>query len=51
MTGIDSNARSLLGESLIGQKKYADAEPLVLSGYEGLRAREERGFPHRARSA
>ncbi len=30
------SARCLLGECLIGQAKYADAEPLLLSGYEGL---------------
>ncbi len=34
------NARSLLGASLAGQKKFADAEPLLLSGYEGLKQRE-----------
>jgi serine/threonine protein kinase len=28
--------QSLLGASLMGQGKYADAEPLLLSGYEGL---------------
>ncbi len=28
--------QSLLGASLLGQGKYADAEPLLLSGYEGL---------------
>jgi tetratricopeptide (TPR) repeat protein len=33
------NARSLLGASLLGQKKYAEAEPLLLSGYEGLKQR------------
>jgi tetratricopeptide (TPR) repeat protein len=32
--------RSLLGGSLMGQKKYANAEPLLLSGFEGLKARE-----------
>ncbi len=32
--------RSLLGESLLGQKKFAEAEPLVLEGYEGMKARE-----------
>jgi tetratricopeptide (TPR) repeat protein len=26
-----------LGEALVGQKKYADAEPLLLAGYEGLK--------------
>jgi serine/threonine protein kinase/tetratricopeptide (TPR) repeat protein len=30
-------AKSLLGASLLGQKKYAEAEPLLLRGYEGLR--------------
>jgi tetratricopeptide (TPR) repeat protein len=34
------NTRSLLGGSLMGQKKYAEAEPLILSGYEGMKARE-----------
>jgi tetratricopeptide (TPR) repeat protein len=34
--------RSLLGGSLIGQKKYNDAEPLLLSGYRGMKEREER---------
>ena len=36
------NAQSLLGGSLLGQKKYADAEPLLLSGYEGLKQREDK---------
>jgi tetratricopeptide (TPR) repeat protein len=31
--------RSLLGDSLAGQQKYADAEPLLISGYEGMQAR------------
>jgi hypothetical protein len=34
------NAESLLADSLRGQKKYAEAEPLLLSGYEGMKARE-----------
>ncbi len=34
------NTRSLLGGSLLGQKRYDQAEPLVLSGYEGMKARE-----------
>jgi len=34
------NARSLLGASLLGQKKYAEAEPLLLSGYEGIQQRQ-----------
>ncbi len=32
--------RSLLGASLLGQKKYAEAEPFLLEGYEGMKARE-----------
>jgi len=31
---------SLLGESLAGQKKFGDAEPLLLQGYEGLVQRQ-----------
>ena len=31
----------MLGAALLGQKKYADAEPLLLKGYEGLKAREK----------
>lgn len=33
------DAMSLLGGSLLGQKKYTEAEPLVVGGYEGLRER------------
>jgi hypothetical protein len=33
---------SALGACLLGQKKYAEAEPLLLKGYEGLRQHEER---------
>ena len=29
--------QSLLGASLLGQGRYADAEPLLIAGYEGLR--------------
>jgi len=32
----------MLGGSLLGQKKYAEAEPLLLSGYEGLKQREDK---------
>ena len=35
-------AESLLGASLAGQKKYAEAEPLLLGGYQGMMARKER---------
>ncbi len=33
-------AESLLGASLAGQKKYAEAEPLALEGYQGMLARK-----------
>jgi hypothetical protein len=36
------DTRSLLGGCLLDQKQYALAEPLVLSGYEGMKAREAR---------
>jgi serine/threonine protein kinase/Flp pilus assembly protein TadD len=32
--------RVLLGEALLGQTNYAAAEPLLLSGYEGMKQRE-----------
>jgi tetratricopeptide (TPR) repeat protein len=34
------NAQSLLGGSLLGQKKYAEAESLLVQGYEGMKQRE-----------
>ena len=34
------NTQSLLGAALLGQKKYAEAEPLLLLGYEGMKQRE-----------
>ena len=33
------NSQSMLGASLAGQQKYTEAEPLLLSGYEGLMQR------------
>jgi hypothetical protein len=36
------NTRSMLGGALLGQKKYADAEPLLLQGYEGMKQRAAR---------
>jgi eukaryotic-like serine/threonine-protein kinase len=36
------NTRSLLGGSLVGQQNYAEAEPLIVGGYEGLKARAAR---------
>jgi len=35
------NAQLLLGGALLGQKNYAEAEPLLLQGYEGLKQREK----------
>ena len=35
------NTQSMLGGALLGQKKYADAEPLLLKGYEGMKQREK----------
>lgn len=35
------NTQSMLGAALLGQKKHADAEPLLLKGYEGMKAREK----------
>ena len=34
-------AESLLGASLAGEKKYADAEPLLVEGYQGMAARKD----------
>jgi tetratricopeptide (TPR) repeat protein len=33
------NTQSLLGAALLGQKKYADAEPHLLAGYQGIQQR------------
>jgi tetratricopeptide (TPR) repeat protein len=35
------HTKSILGGSLLGQEKYAEAEPLLLRGYEGMKAREK----------
>ena len=35
-----ANARSLVGGALSGQKRYADAEPLLIAGYEEMKRRE-----------
>lgn len=34
--------KSLLGEALLEQKKYAEAEPLLLSGYQGMKKHEDK---------
>jgi hypothetical protein len=36
------NTRSILGGCLLGQKKYVEAEPLLLAGYEGMKMREDK---------
>ena len=33
------NTMSLLGGALLAQKKFADAEPLLIEGYQGMKAR------------
>jgi len=38
---VTFNARRLLGGSLAGQEKYVEAEPLPISGYEGMQAQIE----------
>jgi tetratricopeptide (TPR) repeat protein len=35
-------AMSLLGRALLDQARYVEAEPLLVAGYEGLKARESR---------
>lgn len=35
------NTRSQLGGALLGQKKFADVESLLLTGYEGMKTREK----------
>jgi hypothetical protein len=36
--------KSLLGGSLLSQKKYTEAEPLLLAGYEGMKQREQKMY-------
>jgi serine/threonine protein kinase len=35
------NTRSMLGGALLGQKKHAEAESLLLQGYQGMKEREK----------
>ena len=35
------NTQSMLGGALLGQKKYAEAEPPLHKGYEGMKTREK----------
>jgi tetratricopeptide (TPR) repeat protein/tRNA A-37 threonylcarbamoyl transferase component Bud32 len=37
---VTFDTRSVLGGTLLGQQKYAEAEPELLSGYEGMKQRE-----------
>jgi hypothetical protein len=39
---ITFNTRSMLGAALLGQKKYDEAEPLLRSGYEGMKQRADK---------
>ncbi|HEV3003079.1 MAG TPA: hypothetical protein VGX78_01400 [Pirellulales bacterium] len=39
------NTRSMLGGALASQQKYAEAEPLLLAGYEGMKDREATAPP------
>jgi tetratricopeptide (TPR) repeat protein len=36
------NTQSMLGGALVGQQNYAEAEPLLLQGYEGLKQRQDK---------
>ncbi|MFI5454537.1 MAG: tetratricopeptide repeat protein [Isosphaerales bacterium] len=40
------NTGSLLGACLLRQKRFSEAEPLLLSGYEGMKAREAKTPAH-----
>jgi tRNA A-37 threonylcarbamoyl transferase component Bud32 len=39
---VTCDTRSLLGEALLEQKKYTDAEPLLVKGYEGMKERQDK---------
>jgi tetratricopeptide (TPR) repeat protein len=39
---VTFDAQSLLGDALRAQAKYADAEPLLKEGYEGLKQRQDK---------
>ncbi|CAN5428777.1 hypothetical protein BH10PLA2_BH10PLA2_17130 [soil metagenome] len=36
-----AQVKSMLGQALTGQKKFAQAEPLLLAGYEGMKKQEK----------
>ncbi|HMF11829.1 MAG TPA: tetratricopeptide repeat protein [Gemmataceae bacterium] len=46
-TWMRFDAASLVGAALLGQKKYEEAEPLLLEGYTGMKEREKRIPPPR----
>jgi hypothetical protein len=35
------HTQSMLGGALLGQKKYIEAEPLLVKSYEGMKTREK----------
>ncbi|HSQ55325.1 MAG TPA: tetratricopeptide repeat protein, partial [Gemmata sp.] len=39
------NTKSMLGGAFLGQKKFDEAVPLLLDGYEGMKKREGKGLP------
>jgi len=39
---LTCNTRSILGACLLAQKKHAEAEPLLLSAYQGMKRREDK---------
>jgi serine/threonine protein kinase len=41
-TWLTANTRTLLGGSLLAQKRYAEAEPWLLAGYEGMKERKNK---------
>ena len=45
------NTKSLLGGALLGQKKYAEAEPMLLISYKGMKSRESTPGAQAARLA
>jgi eukaryotic-like serine/threonine-protein kinase len=47
---VTFDCRSMLGGNLLAQKKYAEAEPLLVSGFEGIKQREQRIPIHRRES-
>jgi eukaryotic-like serine/threonine-protein kinase len=41
------NTQSMLGAALLGEKNYAEAEPLLRQGYEGMKERENKIPAHK----